>query len=56
VRATRPWATASYVADLALRLALGSEYLARREVTDAAATEALDRECAAVRELLEGAS
>ena len=37
VRATRPWATASYVADLALRLALGADYLARREVTDPAA-------------------
>lgn len=30
VRATRPWATASYVADLALRDALGEEYAARR--------------------------
>ena len=43
VRASRPWATASYVADLALRLSLGAEYLARREVTDPAAAEALDR-------------
>ena len=34
VRATRPWATASYVVDLGLRLALGADYLARREVTD----------------------
>ena len=56
VRATRPWATASYVADLALRIALGADYLARREVTDPAAAEALDRECAAVREALEGSS
>jgi ppGpp synthetase/RelA/SpoT-type nucleotidyltranferase len=54
VRATRPWATASYVADLALRLALGADYLARREVTDLAAVDALDRECAAVRDALEG--
>jgi ppGpp synthetase/RelA/SpoT-type nucleotidyltranferase len=30
VRATRPWATASYVADLALREALGEEYVSRR--------------------------
>lgn len=30
VRATRPWATASYVADLALREALGGEYGRRR--------------------------
>jgi ppGpp synthetase/RelA/SpoT-type nucleotidyltranferase len=30
VRATRPWATASYVADLALREALGEDYLTRR--------------------------
>jgi ppGpp synthetase/RelA/SpoT-type nucleotidyltranferase len=30
VRSTRPWATASYVADLALRQALGEEYLSRR--------------------------
>jgi ppGpp synthetase/RelA/SpoT-type nucleotidyltranferase len=30
VRSTRPWATASYVADLALREALGEEYVARR--------------------------
>lgn len=53
LRAARPWATASYVADLALRVALGVDYLARREVTDPAAAEALDRECAAVREALE---
>jgi ppGpp synthetase/RelA/SpoT-type nucleotidyltranferase len=53
VRAARPWATASYVVDLALRLALGSQYLARREVTDPAAAEALDRECAAVRRAME---
>jgi ppGpp synthetase/RelA/SpoT-type nucleotidyltranferase len=31
VRATRPWATASYVADVALRDALGDDYLARRD-------------------------
>ncbi len=55
-RASRPWATASYVADLAMRLSLGSEYLARREVTDPAAAEALDVECAAVRQALDGAS
>ena len=55
-RASRPWATASYVADLALRLALGTEYLARREVTDPAAAEALDRESATVRDALERAS
>ena len=53
VRATRPWATASYVADLALRLALGTDYLARREVTDPAAAEALEHECAALLVALE---
>ncbi len=30
VRSTRPWATASYIADLALREALGDEYASRR--------------------------
>ncbi len=54
VRATRPWATASYVADLALRLSLGTDYLARREVTDPAAVDALARETAAVRAGTEG--
>ena len=54
VRATRPWATASYVADLALRLALGRDYLARRGVTDPQAATALDVECAATRGALEG--
>ena len=53
VRATRPWATASYVADLALRLALGGDYLVRREVTDPAAAQALDRECEVVRRAME---
>jgi hypothetical protein len=53
VRASRPWATASYVADLALRLSLGAEYLARREVSDPAAVAALERECDAVRQALE---
>ena len=54
-RASRPWATASYVADLALRLSLGANYLVRREVTDPAAAEALDLECAALRQALEEA-
>lgn len=53
VRASRPWATASYVADLGLRLSLGAEYLARREVSDPAAVAALERECDAVRQALE---
>jgi hypothetical protein len=44
VRATRPWATASYVADLVLRLSLGREYLTRRGVGDPAAAVALQRE------------
>ena len=56
VRATRPWATASYVADLALRLALGADYLARRGVTDPQAATALDVECAATRSALEGST
>jgi ppGpp synthetase/RelA/SpoT-type nucleotidyltranferase len=56
VRATRPWATASYVADLALRLALGPEYLARRDVDDQAAAAALESERAAVRAAMEGGS
>jgi ppGpp synthetase/RelA/SpoT-type nucleotidyltranferase len=56
VRATRPWATASYVADLAIRLALGAEYLARREAGDPAAVRALEAECATVREALEPSS
>ncbi len=56
VRAARPWATASYVADLALRLALGPEYLARREVTDPAALEALAAETAALADALEAGS
>ena len=53
-RATRPWATASYVVDLGLRLALGAEYLALREVTDPAALDALTRETDDLREALEG--
>jgi ppGpp synthetase/RelA/SpoT-type nucleotidyltranferase len=53
VRATRPWATASYVADLAIRLALGREYLARRAVSDPAAVRALESECATVRDAME---
>jgi ppGpp synthetase/RelA/SpoT-type nucleotidyltranferase len=53
VRATRPWATASYVVDLGLRLALGPDYLARREVTDPAALEALTRETDDLRGALE---
>ena len=52
VRATRPWATASYVADLGLRLALGPDYLARRGVTDPAAVTSLARECDDVRAAL----
>ena len=56
MRATRPWATASYVADLALRLSLGTDYLVRREVTDPAAVDALARETAAVRAGTEGPS
>ena len=53
VRAARPWATASYVADLALRLALGADYLARREVSDPEALAALERECQAVLTAME---
>jgi ppGpp synthetase/RelA/SpoT-type nucleotidyltranferase len=53
VRAARPWATASYVVDLALRLSLGADYLARRGVSDVAATEALDAECDDVRRSME---
>ena len=48
VRAARPWATASYVADLALRLALGADYLTRREASDPDALAALEREGRAV--------
>ncbi len=53
VRAGRPWATASYVTDLALRLSLGAAYLARRKVSDPAAGEALERECDGVRRAME---
>jgi hypothetical protein len=56
VRATRPWATASYVADLALRIALGADYLALREVTDPPAVHALTRETDDLRAALEGSS
>lgn len=53
VRSTRRWVTASYVADLLLRVALGAEYLARRSVDTADALEALERETAQVRAVLE---
>ena len=53
VRSTRPWATASYVADLLLRVALGAEYLERRSVGAAEAVEALEREIAQVRAAVE---
>jgi ppGpp synthetase/RelA/SpoT-type nucleotidyltranferase len=53
VRATRPWATGAYVADLGLRLALGADYLARRGVTTAEAVDSLDRECTDVRRAME---
>ena len=56
VRATRPWATASYVVDLGLRLALGADYLTRREVTDPTAVDAFTRETDAVRSALEGSA
>ena len=55
VRATRPWATAAYVADLMLRVALGPDYLARRSVTDPeAVSAALARETAELTAALEG--
>jgi ppGpp synthetase/RelA/SpoT-type nucleotidyltranferase len=53
VRATRPWATASYVADLGLRLALGSQYLTRRGVDDPHAVSALERERADLADRME---
>ncbi len=53
VRATRPWATASYVADLMLRVALGPDYLARRSVADPQALAALARETAELTDTLE---
>jgi hypothetical protein len=56
VRAIRPWATASYVADLALRLALGADYLAGRGVTDPVAAGALDAECRTVRDAMKASS
>jgi ppGpp synthetase/RelA/SpoT-type nucleotidyltranferase len=56
VRATRPWATAAYVADLMLRAALGSDYLARRSVTDLEAVSALTRETAELTAALEGSA
>ncbi len=56
MRATRPWATASYVADLLLRAALGGEYLARRGVSAPEAAAALDREVAALGAVVEDAS
>jgi ppGpp synthetase/RelA/SpoT-type nucleotidyltranferase len=54
LRATRPWATASYVADLLLRAALGGEYLARRGVSAPDAVAALEREVAALGTVVEG--
>ncbi len=56
VRAARPWATASYVADLLLRAALGADYLARRGVTETAANEALLAEVAVLRQAMEATS
>ena len=56
VRATRPWATASYVVDLGLRLALGADYLTHREVTDPTAVDAFTRETDDVRSALEGSA
>ena len=53
VRATRPWATASYVADLALRLSLGTDYLTRREASDPAAVQAIEAEIDGVRRSME---
>lgn len=53
VRATRPWATASYVADFALRLSLGADYLARRATSDPAAVQALEAEGDVVRRAME---
>ncbi|MEO6509892.1 MAG: hypothetical protein ABIO16_02795 [Nocardioides sp.] len=56
VRATRPWASASYVADLALRLALGRDYVSRRGVDVSVAVEAeaaLARECEEIRATLD---
>ena len=52
-RATRPWATASYVADLLLRVALGAEYLARRSADAPGARMALAAETAALVSSLE---
>jgi ppGpp synthetase/RelA/SpoT-type nucleotidyltranferase len=53
VRASRPWATAAYVADLMLRLSLGSEYLTRRAAGTPEAHAALARECAVLVEALD---
>ncbi len=53
VRASRPWATSSYVADLALRLSLGADYHARRDVADPDAIAALERECDVIRKAVE---
>ncbi len=53
VRATRPWATASYVADLALRLELGTDYLTRRGVHDTGAVASFGRELDDLRTRLE---
>jgi len=52
----RPWATASYVVDLGLRLALRADYLALRDVTDPTAVDALARETDDVRSALEGSA
>jgi ppGpp synthetase/RelA/SpoT-type nucleotidyltranferase len=48
VRAGKPWATASYVVDLGLRIALGPEYLARRDASTPEAVAALAAERDAV--------
>lgn len=53
LRAGRPWATASYVADFGLRLSLGADYLVRRGVSAPDAAAALERECDDVRRALE---
>jgi ppGpp synthetase/RelA/SpoT-type nucleotidyltranferase len=53
VRASRPWATAAYVADLLLRLSLGAEYLTRRSAHTPEAEAALARECAVLAESLD---
>jgi ppGpp synthetase/RelA/SpoT-type nucleotidyltranferase len=48
LRATRPWATSSYVADFLLRLALGADYLDRRDARTPESEAALAAECAPV--------